>query len=69
MIHLLSVELIRLENSLNEKSNLYSTFYRRSKNSISDQIRELARSQRLDFVVEEKNGRGILEKFITQASI
>ena len=59
-------QLIRLENSLNEKSNLYKIplSIEEVRTLSLDQIRELARSQRLDFVVEEKNGRGILEKFV-----
>ncbi len=59
-------QIIRLEHSLNEKSGLFKIplTYEEATTLTAEQIQELAKEQRLDFVYELKDGKFQLEKYV-----
>jgi len=59
-------QLIRIENSLNEKSGLFKIplTLEEAKTLSLEKIRELAKTQRLDFQYLEMDGRNLLEKYV-----
>lgn len=61
-----AAQLIRIEHTLNEKSNLYKIplTYEEAMTLEAEQIHELARTQRFDFEYHELEGNYELEKYV-----